>query len=325
MALPQSHEQLNRTSFSDVGGVPARRVDLVSASTIYAVTSTTNQSGTTVFQGSTPWNSLGTTVIANSMVTVTMGTALSSTVDSVAIGSNVTLNPSPNFIGLVSAASIHGKVELVASTANIGFATIFIGAGEVAVTELPGAQALSDSIGNPATTSIGSHLMAWNTTDWYRARGDTTNGLDVDVTRIGAGSSFIGLVSTASVHARAELVASSAYVGLATVIPAVTVPTSLYTSLATVISASGNATIFVPPSGQRWVAKDIMIGVQGSVLVSILSGTVTKLPAMSLATQSGYVQNFGPEGLRAVAVDQSFVVNLGSAATVAVMANVRFE
>ena len=100
---------------------------------------------------------------------------------------------------------------------------------------------------------------------------------------------------------------------------------SAYTSLSTVLSASGNATIFVPPVGQRWILKDLMIGTQGGVVVSILSGTKTVIPPMSLATQSGYINNFGDSGFRGSAINDSFVVNLGSAATVSVMTNVRFD
>jgi hypothetical protein len=49
--------------------------------------------------------------------------------------------------------------------------------------ELAAAAALADGASNPTTSVIGSMLQCYNGTTWDRARGDTTNGLDVDVTR----------------------------------------------------------------------------------------------------------------------------------------------
>lgn len=51
-------------------------------------------------------------------------------------------------------------------------------------TELPAAAALADAAANPTTPTIGSANLVFNGTTWDRARGDTTNGLDVDVTRV---------------------------------------------------------------------------------------------------------------------------------------------
>ena len=50
--------------------------------------------------------------------------------------------------------------------------------------EFPAAGALADGASNPTTTKVGSHLMVFNGTTWDRARGDITNGLAVDVTRV---------------------------------------------------------------------------------------------------------------------------------------------
>jgi hypothetical protein len=49
--------------------------------------------------------------------------------------------------------------------------------------ELAAAAALADAASNPTTSVIGSMLQCYNGTTWDRARGDITNGLDVDVTR----------------------------------------------------------------------------------------------------------------------------------------------
>ena len=51
-------------------------------------------------------------------------------------------------------------------------------------TELPAAAALADATANPTTPVIGGCLLLFNGTTWDRVRGDTTNGVDVDVTRV---------------------------------------------------------------------------------------------------------------------------------------------
>ncbi len=50
--------------------------------------------------------------------------------------------------------------------------------------ELPTAAALADGAANPTTPTVGAALLGWNTATWDRLRSDTTNGLDVDVTRV---------------------------------------------------------------------------------------------------------------------------------------------
>lgn len=71
-------------------------------------------------------------------------------------------------------------------------------------TELPAAAALADAAGNPTTPLVGDCLMVFNGTTWDRARGDTTNGLDVDVTRLPAlvaGTANIGDVDVLTLPA----------------------------------------------------------------------------------------------------------------------------
>lgn len=61
-----------------------------------------------------------------------------------------------------------------------------IGASAATVTtdsELPGAGVLADAAVNPTTPMVGANLLTYNGATWDRARGDTANGLDVDVTR----------------------------------------------------------------------------------------------------------------------------------------------
>lgn len=173
----------------------------------------------------------------------------------------------------------------------------------------------------------------------------TNNIGDVDVLTLPAlptGTNFIGLATVVQGNQPA-LIASSAYIGLASVniggtLPALTTGTSYiglvtitptylstYTSLATILSAAGNATLFTPPSSQRWILKDLLITSLGRNEVEVKSGAAVIIPMTALATTGGYIGNFGDSGVRGKALNDAFVVNLNSAATVTVMANVRFE
>ena len=68
---------------------------------------------------------------------------------------------------------------------NLGANNDVTVAGTVTVdSELPPAAALADTTANPTTPSVGTLPHVFNGTTWDRARGDITNGLDVDVTRV---------------------------------------------------------------------------------------------------------------------------------------------
>lgn len=208
------------------------------------------------------------------------------------LAGNVTLNPSPNFIGLISAASIHGKVDIAtalpAGGNYIGLATVWM-ANKL--------DSVNDSVSVMSLAS-GAHINTY-----------TQNATP-------SGTNFIGLATA--------VIGNTPLVSLASGFGPMK-PISTYTSLATVVSAAGNATLFVPPSGQRWIMKDLEIGALGRGVVEIKSGANTLIPAKALATTSGVVAHYGDSGLRAKAADESFVVNVVSAATLSVMANVRFE
>ena len=82
--------------------------------------------------------------------------------------------------------------------------------------EFPAAGALADAAANPTTTSVAALDHVFNGTTWDRARGDTTNGLDVDVTRLPAlvaGTANIGDVDVLTLPA---LVTGSATIGAVT-------------------------------------------------------------------------------------------------------------
>lgn len=96
-------------------------------------------------------------------------------------------------------------------TANAGSGTFTVsgtvtanaGSGTFSVdSELPAAAALADATANPTAPLVGAALEIFNGTTWDRARGDTTNGIDVDVTRLpalAAGTNNIGDIDVLSV------------------------------------------------------------------------------------------------------------------------------
>lgn len=58
--------------------------------------------------------------------------------------------------------------------------------------EFPTAAAITDAFANPTTTSVMAMGMGWNGTTWDRLKSDTTNGLDVDVTRVSGSVAVTG-------------------------------------------------------------------------------------------------------------------------------------
>lgn len=132
------------------------------------------------------------------------------------------------------------SVTVVASAVAESMTSITTGTAGVVDTELPAAAALADATANPTTTSVGSETlvfngatwdrartssadalaatgllasgsMIYNGATWDRARGDTSNGLDVDVTRLSAlvaGSAHIGQVGGETVYVQSTPVMS---------------------------------------------------------------------------------------------------------------------
>lgn len=64
----------------------------------------------------------------------------------------------------------------------------------IADTEFSAAASLADATSNPITTLVGAMTMVYNGATWDRVRGDTSNGVDVDVTRVipGTGATNAG-------------------------------------------------------------------------------------------------------------------------------------
>jgi hypothetical protein len=74
--------------------------------------------------------------------------------------------------------------EPIKSTSNALHVLVTPSGTQTVDTELPAAAALADATANPTTPLAGSANLLFNGTTWDRVRGDTTNGIDVDVTRV---------------------------------------------------------------------------------------------------------------------------------------------
>jgi len=248
---------------------------------------------------------------------------------------NVTLDPG-------SLTGIVGNVTLSDAKTYVGLATVTIGVGDQAIGTLAANSGVD--IGDVDVTSN----TAWADPNTFIGLTTTTVANTVPVSQSGAWAvtgnvtveqgdnpwvtSNIGNVTVeqgddpwnVAVIGNVTLSDPKTYVGLVTTTYAPP-PISTYTSFSSVYSADGNATIFEPPSGERWVLKDIHIASLGESEVAIKSGVGYVIPFTGLATEGGYVSNFGEAGLAADGADQAFVVELNGAATISVMANVRFE
>lgn len=234
----------------------------------------------------------------------------------------VTLYPRTDYIGLASVSgnvNINGLVSLASGTEVRSLATI---------------------LNFPATQAVSFNQLV------SLASGTEVRTRPISNVTLNASNAFIGLVTVANnvtvlgnngsalaqtVGGNLILGASSNFIGLVTIFPGSTittyvVPISAYTSLATVISASGNATLFPGQGpGTRYILKDLIIGSQGQTQVGIMgNASITIIPPIALATMGGYISNFGDGGLRSPG-NTALIVTNGSAVTISVMANVRFE
>lgn len=78
--------------------------------------------------------------------------------------------------GRVGIADLGGSITVDGTVAVSGTVTVD--------SELPAAAALDDAVSNPTSPIVGAAALVYNGSSWDRMRGDTTNGLDVDVTRV---------------------------------------------------------------------------------------------------------------------------------------------
>lgn len=232
--------------------------------------------------------------------------------------SNVTLNPGPNQIGSVT---ISHPLTIAGFSGPTIYAVVNTGAAGV-----------QDSLVtiNPRTDYIGLMSISGGITNLAgtaQIGSVTVSNIVGGIVTIAPRTDYIGLVSISGSVVNLSGTAQIGSVTVSNTINALATTTntflsSNYTTFSQVLSSV--ATLFTPPNGQRWVLKDLIISSMGNTLVKISTHTVTRIPYMALATQGGFVSNFGDSGLRGN-VSGAFVVTLDSVATVAVSANVRFE
>lgn len=128
------------------------------------------------------------------------------TIGTIAIAANNTqITPgSGTTIATDQVGSVHyQKMKLVDGTEDGTTGAIVTGAGALKVdgsavtqpvdSEMPAAAALSDAASNPTTSLMGALNLIYNGATWDRARGDITNGIDVDVTRVIPGTAAANL------------------------------------------------------------------------------------------------------------------------------------
>lgn len=107
-------------------------------------------------------------------------------------GSTLSIDDGAGSITVDGTVAVSGTVAV---TDNSGSLTV--DGSVTADTELPSAAALADGASNPTTPTVGAGALLFNGSTWDRMRGDTTNGLDVDVTRLPASARTTDSVAAA--------------------------------------------------------------------------------------------------------------------------------
>ncbi len=251
-------------------------------------------SNVTVIQGTSPWNSLGTMTLGQmlpagtnyiGLATVNVGNTVNTLLTgNVTLSSNVTLNPSPNFIGLVSTASIKGQVSITGGvnissnvTLNpsnnwIGLATTTIGSSPTLYAVVNAGEAvLSGNVTlNPSNNWIGlATAVIGSSPTLYAVVNTGAVGTQNSMVTLLSSPNWIGLVSTASIHATAGLAAGGNYIGLATVTMGSKIPTGdnfiglvSTASIQGKVSLVGNATL---NASNAWVGLVSTASIKGQV------------------------------------------------------------
>lgn len=273
-------------------------------------------------------------LINNSMVTVTLGTVLSSANDTVGVvhnsnvslnpsnsfigltttvigsaptifavvntgasNSNVTLNPSPNFIGLVTVVN-GNQPALIASSAYIGLASVNIGG------TLPALTAGSAYVGL-ASVNIGGTLPALTAGSAYVGLASVNIGGTLPA--LAAGSAFIGLVSAASINGNVDL------------------KTGRTLNIAQIALSATNlsgATAFISSASKKYYITNLILSTASNVGINFINqGTYLTGNAslmIQLAPQGGIVENNNPSAplYFALANQTNFLITTNTAAPI---------
>ena len=236
----------------------------------------------------------------------------------------VTLAASPNFIGLTT--TVVGSAPTLFAVVNTA------AAGQSSVVLDTGANWIG-----LATVNLGASIPAGTNAIGKLASNTGVDIGDVDILSIAAGNNNIGDVDVATLPA---LVAGTAQIGSVTIANQPPLTTgSAWIGLATVtggiknagttktleiknigISASGNATIFVPTT--EFHVTHLLLSSDATVRVAILSGTTylagNASVGISLAPLGGFVENGSVDSpiYEGLANAAAFVINSSAAANI---------
>lgn len=168
--------------------------------------------------------------------------------------------------------------------------------------ELPAAAALADAASNPTVPTVGAGLLMYNGTTWDRVRGDTTNGVDVDVTRVPAAARTTDSIAAAL---QTDAIMSN-----------LTALTPKFAAIA--VSSSGNNTLVAAVTSKKIRVLGLYLVANGTVNAKFQSGASgTDLTGLAyLVANTGFVLPFNPVGWFETAVTTLLNLNLSGAVAV---------
>jgi hypothetical protein len=221
-----------------------------------------------------------------------------------AAAGNITLDPGSQ-TQIIGNVTIEDGGESISIDGNVGLvANAFAGAGNVTVD-------LVDTV-----TTVTTVTAVTDITNPVALIGNLT------IDQVDVVTAVTDITNPIAIKGNVTLSDSKTFIGLVTIVATYV---STYTSIQKVVSADGQTAISVAKATNFFVVKDLIVSSLGSGEIKFQEGNTDLTPLMSLATQGGFVSNFGDAGLRAGTVNTAFNANLNGVATVSITANLRFE
>lgn len=182
------------------------------------------------------------------------------------------------------------------------------------VITVPVAAALSDAMSNPTTLPSGALTCLWNGTNWFRAPGDATNGMKVQIaTALPAGTNAIGKLAANSGVDIGDVDITSIAAGDNNIgnVDIVTVPADPFGVNADAASATGSisaklrfiASTGIPvtgisgtislPTGAATAANQVTANTALSTIAGAISGTEAQVDVITLPSLPAGTNNIG--------------------------------
>lgn len=205
------------------------------------------------------------------------------------------------------ALSTDANGYLRVATASGGIAAEVTVTGSVD-TELAAAAALADGAANPTVPTVGAGVLVYNGATWDRVRGDTTYGMDVDVTRLPAAARTTDSIAAA-------LQTDAIMDGLSARTPKWAVINN---------NTNGDNTLVAAVASRKIRVLSLFVVSAGTTTVRFESGAggTALTGAMPLVANIGFVLPFNPIGWFETAVNA--LLNLELNAAVAVHGNLSY-